>query len=1066
MRDAGGRAQAAGVACPQPPQHVKPHTQQQHGRTQRPRSRAKAAAAAAMAPGGLNASSHAAALAQLQLSRPAPLPHASEDYAADAFSQAPAWSGRPRTCPEWPSHCDEQYEGEEGEDEEAEEYGAERYSDRPPSWQLRGAGARSGEEQHVLLHQGQNEGSPPPLFQQQQQQGQELQDEQQRGCGSASHPADSSQLPTQRMEPHAWGRGLLAPQAWAQDPPAGALPGASAHAHAGWQPPAPAAAPAVPPRTLAARSSSPILGADSGRGRDAAAPALPGSGSGGGPTASEGVPACMVVPASLVVPGSMQETDSTQPPPDYPAIVPASVEPGSGSSAAMLRHMQAAAAAGGLCAQPGSIDGLDARAAWQEQQQVGGVPTAWPRAASSLGAAAMAAHAVLDVVPRTPLALPCTLEAAAAPRAEPPSASPLALFPLLERTPPGAVLPSAGSGDGWRGSIVIAATPADDQALAEGRCLDMPSRLLSGQLPPSPLQQQDQHCQQQYEQQQHQQWQEGGGVDATQQAARDCASPQRRKRCLPTSRFTIDVDATCTAASGQLAHQAQLIATSRDQLLAAAASELPAAPADATPVLCLPPGQSVAEVRLPGVPVALLSAGCFLAAVMPAPAQRTPLRTGGGSEQPQRQQQQQQQFAAARCPAWQLALFAVEQPLAINVLGSPLEVRASAATSTRQPAAPEHLTPSHALALWAPASGKEHGAASGQHERAQLLLAMAAPLHLVVDGVAMPAAAKAPTHGVHVYQLLPSCHPDAHAEDNGGWHYSRGKSAAMPPAEAGDASPRAIKPTLLLALPAKRGVHCLAVSGAWLAAAGEEGTAVAWRWQQTQQQLQSGSPCAAAQAAAYSTLALPPATYKGIPLTEVSELAFSSDGSSSGGNGSTAATEQLLLVGVSQQGLLAVWDVHRQQLLMALYPCLGQSLAGLLPIAPHWPPAAASAAAAPSGHTGGGVLQPRLLLARAGGLLVTLALLRDGVQVGEALARGTAPCAAAAAGATVVTGMPCGRLRAWDVMTGGRVFAAQARLGCGVTCVQLLGDVGGTAPLVAAVGTSAGDLLMLRCHPG
>ena len=127
-----------------------------------------------------------------------------------------------------------------------------------------------------------------------------------------------------------------------------------------------------------------------------------------------------------------------------------------------------------------------------------------------------------------------------------------------------------------------------------------------------------------------------------------------------------------------------------------------------------------------------------------------------------------------------------------------------------------------------------------------------------------------------------------------------------------------------------------------------------------------------------SVIDLPAATYKGIPFPALSSLCFV-EGPSSTATGAGIISKQqqqqgqgvqqqqgllpeqgdLLLVACCQEGLVAVWDVGRRQLLTSAYPFTG-ALQSLLPLAP---PAAAGSGKGVTAAGGGG-WGPVVLLAQ------------------------------------------------------------------------------------------------------
>jgi hypothetical protein len=183
------------------------------------------------------------------------------------------------------------------------------------------------------------------------------------------------------------------------------------------------------------------------------------------------------------------------------------------------------------------------------------------------------------------------------------------------------------------------------------------------------------------------------------------------------------------------------------------------------------------------------------------------------------------------------------------------------------------------------------------------------------------------------------------------------------------------------ALPTDDRMCCVAAAGgAWLAAAGVGGRAYVWpmaprpeqqrfeQQQRQQQQPRSGgggwirqgqarddeffdaptlqnqrdsgaraaSSLAAAPVDAAGRVALPPATLRGMPFPEVSELCFVPEASDQQQDFQQQATgaaagQGWLLAGCSSAGAVALWDVGRQQLLVAAFPSLG-GLSRLLPL--------------------------------------------------------------------------------------------------------------------------------------
>lgn len=304
--------------------------------------------------------------------------------------------------------------------------------------------------------------------------------------------------------------------------------------------------------------------------------------------------------------------------------------------------------------------------------------------------------------------------------------------------------------------------------------------------------------------------------------------------------------------------------------------------------------------------------------------------------------------------------------------------------------------------------------------------------------------------------------------------------------------PGGLQAELVLALPTARHVHCVAVSGVLVAAGGADGFAAVWELQQQPQpglgrlpQQQAPQPQAASATGtplSCAVVALPPAVYRGIPFTEICELAFVGGRGGGAGVAATAGVQaagteaagrrgasplgvsqsqrQVLLVGVSQQGLLAVWDVAARQLLSVLYPPAAQRpVSGLVPVELGCTAAACSPAASDQAAEAlAGPQVPEVLLATVGSALAPLVLLGRSVHIGQPFGLPAGATACAAAGSVAVAASSSGAVAAWDVVAGGCRMSAQLGGGACLACLRVL-----VTPRHAALvgATTAGDLVLL-----
>jgi hypothetical protein len=277
---------------------------------------------------------------------------------------------------------------------------------------------------------------------------------------------------------------------------------------------------------------------------------------------------------------------------------------------------------------------------------------------------------------------------------------------------------------------------------------------------------------------------------------------------------------------------------------------------------------------------------------------------------------------------------------------------------------------------------------------------------------------------------------------------------------------------LLQELATPERMRCVAVGGgSWVAAAGDGGCAYVWpradtgaaaeaageaaqQEQQQQKQQQRGwvrrgqlgsegdaffeaptaqqrRDAAAEPVDAARRGALPAATLRGMPFTEVSELCFLAPG------GEAAGGAGWLLAGCSSEGALALWDAARRQLLVTAFPSLG-GLSCLMPLprpaaapgagpAPALPLAllacvpdagGASPMKGPSPAAGAAAAAAMPVAAAAGQRLAHVVLHPGGAALGAPLPLHMPVAAAAARGRLAAAAAPGGDLIAWDVLEG------------------------------------------------
>ncbi|GBF88486.1 hypothetical protein Rsub_01199 [Raphidocelis subcapitata] len=347
---------------------------------------------------------------------------------------------------------------------------------------------------------------------------------------------------------------------------------------------------------------------------------------------------------------------------------------------------------------------------------------------------------------------------------------------------------------------------------------------------------------------------------------------------------------------------------------------------------------------------------------------------------------------------------------------------------------------------------------------------------------------------------------------------------------------------LLQALPTGERMHCVATGGGvWLAGGGDGGRAYVWPLAQppdaalaeaeegerrrqeqqqkqrvrqqggwhacgggdddggffeapTRQQVERAGEVAAAHAAAEPVdaagrIALPPATLRGMPFTELSEVCLLPPPAAAAGAAGRGGSSGWLLAGCSAAGALALWDVGRAQLLVAAFPSLG-GLSQLLPLPRAFAEGGSGGGrgCGASGARAGTAAAPRLpvaLLARvpaadgSGQQLSPIVLHAGGAAVGSPLplhmsVDGVASCASAAAAVA-----SDGTVAAWDLVSGGcllrgalpraarrsgsqRGSAAGAGSGRAAAAGGGRGVVGFLSEGVLAVGTCEGALHLVQ----
>uniref|UniRef100_A0A383WAA3 Uncharacterized protein n=1 Tax=Tetradesmus obliquus TaxID=3088 RepID=A0A383WAA3_TETOB len=409
--------------------------------------------------------------------------------------------------------------------------------------------------------------------------------------------------------------------------------------------------------------------------------------------------------------------------------------------------------------------------------------------------------------------------------------------------------------------------------------------------------------------------------------------------------------------------------------------------------------EGMAALVAPGPAAAAAAAALDLSAAFKAlPNKPWAGQHDAGLQQLQQFEQQQQQQ--------QGILLAVALPLEVQSLSSisssssepstPAGAAAAAAAAVGVAAADRARSASPAAAAGGsstPGLPRSAGAAVGGRTLRSLSHSVSAGKRkgLAAAGGAATAAIDAGMkHGVSIYCLLPAA------------------DAAPAPADASKSSVRKLRqepqqqqqqqqagPVLVQSLHTSHAVSCLAVSqeAHCLAAAGAAGFACVWpllnQHSHTQHQhaLCRHAECTAAGAQqqqqqqvvdAEGVVVLPAASYRSFLFPSISQLCFvlqpggsthTSKQLQAGSSSSSLLHDlrlRILLVGCCSQGSVAVWDVQKQQQIMALHsPDL--VLAGLLPMQP---PVAAILAAArmPSSSRGSSVdkqqlQQPLLLLA-------------------------------------------------------------------------------------------------------